>query len=201
MEGFSRQSSHFDPASLDSDRAKCLLQREKQMRRYLARRGYSPWIIELAIDRVKQAAIPYIDGKKVCQLPDAESRRKWLFGALVKAAEQIASREVPCDLMEPGKLRDSVDEIRAAIRASRQGDERNALITSLHAALEELTERQREAIYLLYWKAMTYREAAQEMDCKPETVVDFERRGIHTLHTLLSVSGFGEKPLTRTHVH
>ena len=108
--------------------------------------------------------------------------------ALVKAAEQIASREFPCDLMEPGKLRESVDEIRAAIRASRQGDENNALVAALHAALEELTERQRQAIYLLYWKAMTIerRRRRWNVSLKPLSILNVEGF-IHFTHCFLRV--------------
>lgn len=167
------------------DLANCLIKRKPQMWRYLHRRKFSPWVIECAIDRVMRAAMRFITGDKPCQLRDAESRRKWLFGALLKAARQVASRQFPCNVLEPSKL-------VALLGAVRRSHEDQSLISTLHTAIDQLTDRQREAIYWIFWRGMTYPEAARRMECKPETVADHLAKAICKLRELLS-SCFREK--------
>lgn len=162
------------------DLARCLIKRQPQMWRYLHRRKFSPWVIECAIDRVMGAAMRYITGEKLCQLRDAESRRKWLFGTLLKAARQVASREFPCNMLEPSKL-------VALLGSVRRSNEDQSLISTLHTAIDQLTDRQREAIYWIFWRGMTHPEAARRMECKPETVADHLTKAIGKLRELLSL--------------
>lgn len=171
-----------DPITL----AEGLQKHIEQARAYLHRKDFDPWVIERAIDRVTRWAMPYINGDKVCKLPDKESRRRWIFGTALKAARQIALKTPECVLMEPCKLRESADVLRRVIRRGRPGDDENGHVSVLHAALEQLTDKQSEVIDLLFWRGLTFAEVAQRKGRSPQAVWDCYKGAIRKLRTLLT---------------
>ena len=52
--------------------------------------------------------------------------------------------------------------------------------------LEQLTEGQRTAVELHYWKALSLAEIAQQMGQSKESVAKLLQRGIARLHALLA---------------
>ena len=165
-------SSDYSQQFLDCEKtadlptAECLLQRREQLERFLSRRSekFSPWVIERAIDNVFRAALPYLSDQKACKLANAKDRERWLFGAALKAARQVASRELPCDLIDPGVLVSRLPGLTVV------GTNLSARDQMLHDALDLLTPRQREALDLCIVYGLTREEAALRMNCCPNNV-------------------------------
>lgn len=157
----------------------CLVDRLLQLHRYLSRRkeNFSSWVIELAVDRVVRAALPYFK-EKACKLPDEASRRRWIFGAALKAARQVAARQVPCDMLEPCKL-------EAIIHRRHSAEENQEWHNALYAAIDLLTPLQREAIDWCVIKGLSLHGAAERMKRSPNMVKCHRDAGLKRLKELL----------------
>lgn len=148
----------------------CLMRRLPQMRRFLRQRGFNEAVAERAIDRVIQAALPHLEAAKQghCALEDHVN---WLFGSLREAARQEASRQPACDFCDPASM----------VSLVAPGSQSEAI----WAAMEQLTERQRQAVYYCVLRGLTLEEAANEMFCSPGTVRGHRAAGLDRLAIIL----------------
>lgn len=60
----------------------------------------------------------------------------------------------------------------------------------LYAALEQLKAEYREALYLVYFESMSYREAASVMRKTEQQITSLVYRGKQNLKTILEREGF-----------
>jgi DNA-directed RNA polymerase specialized sigma24 family protein len=164
--------------------AKCLVGRIAELQCYLRRKGFRDDVIERAIDRVIQAALPYLEPSRTA--PHLRNRDSWLFGSALKAAKQVASREPACSFIDPALLNSA---------ESPEEDEDRAAAVWL--ALDQLTEPQREAVYWCIMRGMSLITASRQMGCSPTNVLHHRDRGLDRLRSLLSSRNHAENPPVR----
>jgi hypothetical protein len=170
--------------------AECLVRRIPQLRNFLRRHGFGGVVIDRAIDRVIHAAIPYIRDDGTAKPCTFGNRVSWLFGSALKAARQEAAREPRCDLIDPSLL------------AAKVADEQStAAVAAVWAALDQLTDPQRQAVYFCLMRGLTLAEAAVEMGCRPTTVLRHRDRGVQRLRRLLASLLTNPPPGAEAFVH
>lgn len=120
-------------------------------------------------------------------LRDAGSFRAYLY----KTGRNLALRHRRRAPLSPLRLEDLGFEPSGEdlVEADFDRDERHRLVL---AALEELKPEYREALYLVYFEDMTYRQAAEVMGRSENRVSKLIRRGKQQLRPLLEQVGLDE---------
>jgi DNA-directed RNA polymerase specialized sigma24 family protein len=149
------------------------------IRNWLKRCQFSGYVIERAIDRVTDYAMPYLRGDK--NHAQIEDWNKWLFGNAFQAAKQEATRQLKCQFVAPADL---VDPAILHARTLNEPDEE--LQQQIGDALSKLTDKQRRAVELCIMQEKSPTEASREMDCNRSTVEHHLDRGLHLLRGILS---------------
>ena len=161
--------------------AKCLVARIAELRGYLRRKGFSEFVIEKAIDRVIHAALPYLEPSVTS--PPLRNRESWLFGSALKAARQVASRELACSSIDPALL----TSVASPVTDEGSGE-------AIWQALDQLTEPQSEAVYWCVMREVSLVKAARQMGCSPTNVLYHRNRGVDRLRKILSGVEHAKKP-------
>lgn len=172
----------FIPVEPDRElTAGCLVGRIGELRGYLRRKGFSDFVSEKAIDRVIHAALPYLQPS--ASAPPLRNHESWLFGSALKAARQVASRELACSFIDPALLTSA---------ASPTTDEGS--IEAIRHALDQLTKPQSEAVYWCVMREVSLVKAARQMGCSPTNVLYHRNRGVDRLRQILSGEEHAKKP-------
>lgn len=125
--------------------------------------------------------------KKRSKLPDLNAPGKYLYRAmrnnLIKQLQRGENKYV-------SGVDDHIFDWTPAIDQSimeEELDRENVL--KLKAAIKELPERQKEAIYLKYQKGLEYEEICEIMDINYQSVRNLVSRGLTTLREILTIIG------------
>jgi DNA-directed RNA polymerase specialized sigma24 family protein len=137
--------------------AQCLLGRIKEIQRYLRRKGFSYHAIEQAVTVLYRAAMPYINGTKICKI---KNRRAWAFKVAIRAAVRAAKRQVRFKVVGPVEL---------ATMAKQPGRDEEAPF-DICGALNQLTDKQNNAVTLCLLMGMSRRQAAWKMGIAVSTL-------------------------------
>ena len=103
--------------------------------------------------------------------------RTWLYQVTLNTARELRRKQRETLLDEPSAL----DE-RAA------PPERDDRLFDLERALDQLSERQREALVLRYIEGLSTRETAEVMGCRSGTLKSHLHRAVHFLRGVLGTS-------------
>lgn len=172
----------FIPVEPDRElTADSLVGRIRELRGYLRRKGFSDFVSEKAIDRVINAALPYLEHSGTATT--LRNRESWLFGSALKAARQVASRELACSFIDPALL------ASAALPATDESSDK-----AIWHALDQLTKPQRLAVYWCVMREVSLVSASRHMGCSPTNVVHHRDRGLDRLRHILSVEERAGKP-------
>jgi RNA polymerase sigma factor (sigma-70 family) len=163
------------PLSVQNPLTDRLLNQIPDIKRFLRRRGFSDFVAEKAVDRVIQAALPYLTGD--ANPEHIRDWHKWVFGSAYVMARWEASREPRCYFM-------ASDFFTARMDA----EEDEELRQEIQLALGKLADRQRQAVELCVMLERSPTEAAKEMKCSRSTVEHHLKRGLHLLREILSDS-------------
>lgn len=132
---------------------------------YLSDRHSAEDVAQEALARV------YRDWHKVGKF---ESPTGWLY----RVAFNLAKSQLRRRLIQRQTLRRASD-LRAD--AEEVPEEASLLRMTMHAAVDELPRRQREAVVCRYYLELSVDEAARLMDCPASTVKTLTRRGLAAL--------------------
>ena len=103
--------------------------------------------------------------------------RTWLYQVTLNTARELRRKQRETLLDEPAVL----DE-RAA------PPERDDRLFDLERALDQLSDRQREALVLRYIEGLSTRETAEVMGCRSGTLKSHLHRAVHFLRSFLGTS-------------
>jgi len=141
-----------------------------------------------AEDVLQTAYLRVVSGK--ARFGGRSTFRTWLFGVIRRTAleqrrrdrarRERALRLVPTDIRDPG----APDPIRRMEEAHRA--------RTLLAALEKLSDRQREVLHLVFYQELSIAEAAEVMGVSLGSARTHYERGKSRLRTLLQDSGHDE---------
>jgi DNA-directed RNA polymerase specialized sigma24 family protein len=151
--------------------AECLLGHVGKARGVLWRKGFSEYAIDQAVMAVYRAAMPYINGTKLCLI---ENRRAWVFKVAIRAASRAAEREVRCRSLEPAILMAPED----------RGEHETPF--DIRDVLSQLTEQQSSAVTLCILGGKSHRDAARSMDIRVGTLCRHLRAAKHRLSAILA---------------
>jgi RNA polymerase sigma-70 factor (ECF subfamily) len=128
-----------------------------------------------------------------------EQQRAWLRKTLAhNLTDEVrklrtARRDVGRERSLEAALEESSARLQAWLAADQSSPSERASraeeFERLALALEQLTEGQRTAVELHYWKALCLAEIAQQMGQSKESVAKLLQRGIARLHALLAEDG------------
>ena len=141
-----------------------------------------------AEDVLQMAYLRVVSGK--ARFGGRSTFRTWLFGVIRRTALEHGRRDrarrertlrlVPTDIRDPG----APDPIRRMEEAHRA--------RTLLAALEKLSDRQREVLHLVFYQELSIAEAAEVMGVSLGSARTHYERGKSRLRTLLQDSGHDE---------
>jgi RNA polymerase sigma factor (sigma-70 family) len=150
-----------------------LLGQTCKIENFLKRKNFSGYVIERAMDRLLDAAMPFIQGKADPGL--IQNWDAWLFGNAFAAAKQEAFRQPVRIFFDPAILDARIEDER--------DEDLEELIENGH---NQLTERQRDAVILCVMEGKSTTEAARIMGCSRSTVDYHRERGLELLREFLS---------------
>jgi RNA polymerase sigma-70 factor (ECF subfamily) len=140
---------------------------------------------DLAEDVLQTAYVRVLSGRAV--YAGRSLFRTWLFGVIRRVAHEEYRR------VRTQRARTLVLEHPAAQRIADERDQPDAFESarSLHAALAQLAERQREVLHLVFYQDMSIAEAAEVMEISVGSARTHYERGKARLRTLLEVTSHG----------
>lgn len=148
--------NNYRPADDTLPTAECLVGRLEEVRGFLHRRRFSEHAIEHAITVVCRVAVPYINGNKICKI---KNRRAWVYKVAIRAAKRAMKAELSCVTFDPGIM-------AAMVQAPGSADEQSRV----DRWLNQLTQKQRDAVDLCILGEMSQRDAAEEMGIAVSTL-------------------------------
>jgi RNA polymerase sigma-70 factor (ECF subfamily) len=116
--------------------------------------------------------------------------RTWLFGVIRQTAREHR-RRARSQVERAERLASEPTEVRPSVARPDEVQERAELNRRLLSAMDELPDRQREVLHLVFYEDLTIREAAEVMEVSLGSARVHYERGKKRLRVLLSPEDVG----------
>jgi RNA polymerase sigma-70 factor (ECF subfamily) len=146
------------------------------------------WNESDAEDVLQTTYVKVISGK--ARFGGRSAFRTWLFGVIRQTAREHR-RRARSHVERAERLAREPGAARPAVPRPDELQERSELSRSLLAALDELPDRQREVMHLVFYQDLTIREAAEVMEVSIGSARVHYERGKQRLRALLSQEDMG----------